>query len=204
MFTLTERVPWLWEKLKWWIDGSGRTDEVFRRAIGVHDGTAEIDDDTFVRLFDTATSMVLFTDGEVDEFLRRRGPLLPADERDLVEEWSRTERSLFEVVAVGPDGGATLRDLRSSSEVQVATSLTVGEVIYAHPIFDGVSLQLIDGVIPIAPAARSTVLDVVQRGVRGEALAELIGAARRQCADAGGRSSVLLSPSPAIEEESPF
>ena len=64
--------------------------------------------------------VVLFDRGELDRFLRIRGVLLPEAERHLGRSWLTTRRSLYEVRAVRPGRGLTLRDLLADgSEVDL-------------------------------------------------------------------------------------
>jgi len=55
--------------------------------------------------------VLLFDRGWLDRLLAARGPLLPPVERSLAEAWRATRRSLYEVVAVRPGTGVTMRDI---------------------------------------------------------------------------------------------
>jgi len=55
--------------------------------------------------------VLLFDRGWFDRVLAVRGPLLPPVERALAEAWRSTRRSLYEVVAVRPGTGVTMRDI---------------------------------------------------------------------------------------------
>jgi hypothetical protein len=56
--------------------------------------------------------LALFEGGLLDELCELRGPLLPADELELLRGWSRDTRAgLYEVVEHGADGEVTLLDL---------------------------------------------------------------------------------------------
>ena len=65
--------------------------------------------------------IVLFDRGGLRRFLDVRGALLPDAEGALGQTWLLSQRSLYEVQAVRPGAGATLRDLRSDDgSVEVA------------------------------------------------------------------------------------
>ncbi len=59
--------------------------------------------------------VLLFDRGWFDRLLAVRGPLLPPEERALAEAWRSTRRSLYEVVAVRPGTGVTMRDLATDA-----------------------------------------------------------------------------------------
>ncbi|MFH1474460.1 MAG: SEC-C metal-binding domain-containing protein [Chloroflexota bacterium] len=55
--------------------------------------------------------VLLFDRGWLDRLLAVRGPLLPPVERALAEAWRSTRRSVYEMVAVRPGTGVTMRDI---------------------------------------------------------------------------------------------
>jgi hypothetical protein len=107
--------------------------------------------------------VALFEDGWLEDFLADRGPLLPADESELVRAWLDVPRSLFEVVGTTPGDGLQLLDLRSGDRVDVrehaaSRRLTVGTALFARVVPDGQGHQLSGGVLPIAVPHREQLL----------------------------------------------
>ncbi|SRX80125.1 hypothetical protein [Ilumatobacter coccineus YM16-304] [Mycolicibacterium parafortuitum] len=110
-------------------------------------------------------------EGEVfEDFLVVRGPLLPDDERSLAEQWLLIERSLFEVEAVSPGLGLTVRDVRTGDvhEVRERTAsrqLKAGHLICTRvlPVGDGTA-QLFGGVEPVALHQRSALIELLDEG----------------------------------------
>jgi hypothetical protein len=128
-----------------------------------------------------AVSLVLFQDGMVGDFLRLRGPLLPADERDLVAGWALVERSVHEVTAMSHGAGVTLRDVRTGQEVDVREPLgsppsVVGDLVCAHVVPDGVGRQIVGGVAPVAPHAGDHLLATLDAKVGAVEVAAAIAA----------------------------
>lgn len=62
---------------------------------------------------------VLSEGGAFEDFLDIRGSLLPADERLLADQWSLSERSVFEVEQAKPGEGVTVRDVRTGDVHEV-------------------------------------------------------------------------------------
>ena len=61
--------------------------------------------------------------GMAEDYLAERGELLPADERQLIEELLDEPRRLWEVAAVDPGTGMTLRDTATGDHVTVTEHL---------------------------------------------------------------------------------
>jgi len=106
---------------------------------------------------------VLFEGGVFAEFLAARGALLPDDERSLAEQWLLIERSVFEVQAVRPGEGLTVRDLRTGDihEVQegaASRQLTVGALICARVVPAGDAMQVFGGIESVALHQRDELL----------------------------------------------
>jgi len=184
---LPERVRWLWEKMRWWLDRGEHEARVLTVAFLLGGGKPVRDDEAFWVDFDIASSLVLFADGVVDEFLRVRGVLLPDDERHLAVRWSRTDRSLHEVTEVRVGAGVRLRDLRTGDVVEVmertaSAQLAVGDLICAHPVFDGVGCQFVGGIVPVRPDLVPTLTRLLDQGADSYELSAMLGAARRRTA----------------------
>lgn len=152
---LPERVGWIWEKLDWfvWSSGFEQDVEVALSALGGSEPMDEL----------LATSLVLFQDGAIDDFLAERGPLLPDDERNLVTQWALRERSVQEVVTVRRGEGLTLRDLRTGDVHEVrerrgSTQVEPGDLVCAHVVPDGVTNQLVGGLVVVPLRLRDALM----------------------------------------------
>jgi hypothetical protein len=182
---LPERVRWIWEKLRWWLDRSGREDDIMEAAVAMHGSYAGPDDETSFNVdFDVAASLVLFADRAVEDFLAERSSLLPPDEANLVTQWALTERSVYEAVSVRPGEGLTLRDLRTGDvldvrERQGSRALTAGDLICAHPVFDGEGYQFVGGIVPVPMALRDPLMQLLDEEPPGWRVAGLIASSRR-------------------------
>ena len=125
-----------------------------------------------------ATDLMLFEHGGLDRFLRVRGSLLPADEVELAETWRSSRRSLYEVRAVAPGVGVTLRDLIDDSLVEVpdrSVSRQAGtlDLLSARILPDGAGKLLIGDVFLVPRGQRQHVQDLVMGGDGLELLAWL-------------------------------
>ncbi|MGH9225937.1 MAG: DUF1841 family protein [Acidimicrobiales bacterium] len=170
---LAERVGWVWEKLEWFLAREGYEDhlDTVLDAFGY-----EAEHETL------APSLVLFSDRAVEDFLTRRGPLLPDDERNLVAQWALVDRSVHEVVAVEPGAGLTTRDVRSGETVDVqerlgSGQLAVGDLIFAHVVPDGAGHQIVGGVVTVPLRLRDPLLELLDDEPDAVDIADLLAAA---------------------------
>ncbi|BBY73563.1 hypothetical protein MPRF_04620 [Mycolicibacterium parafortuitum] len=128
-------------------------------------------DDSLDEMLDPLIVDAALCEGEAfEDFLAVRGPLLPDDERSLAEQWLLIERSLFEVEAVSPGHGLTVRDVRTGDvhEVRERTAsrqLKAGHLICTRvlPVGDGTA-QLFGGVEPVALHQRSALIELLDEG----------------------------------------
>src|SRR5262249_475656 len=67
--------------------------------------------------------LALFQGGLVEKFLAARGDWLHPDERELIEGWQRIPVTLYEVVDVQRDIGATLRALPEGPPIQLCDAM---------------------------------------------------------------------------------
>jgi hypothetical protein len=181
---LPDRVRWLWEKMRWWLDRAGYERRVLTAAMLLRGGRPVRDDEAFWVDFDIASSLVLIADGAIDEFLRQRGALLPDDERNLAFQWSLTDRSVHEVTAVRAGDGVTIRDLRTGDVLDVterkgSTQLAVADLICAHPIFDGVGYQFVGGIVHVPLHFQQSLMGLFDEDAGSFELAGMLGAAQR-------------------------
>lgn len=64
-------------------------------------------------------SAMLFEGLVLDDYIESRGPLLPADELELAREWTRCERSLWQIEDLQPGVGMVVRDVRRGGSLFV-------------------------------------------------------------------------------------
>ncbi|MEO7586412.1 MAG: SEC-C domain-containing protein [Arachnia sp.] len=157
--SLADRAPWLYEKAITDLLAGPFSSLLLAVASAraedweVPDALERALDDQLVR------DVVLFEGGAFAHFLHLRGPLLPADELTLAEQWLLVERSVHDVVDVLPGASMTLRDLRTGdvNEVSAATASTVvqpGELYCARVVPAGETMRIFGGLAPVSPDER--------------------------------------------------
>lgn len=110
-------------------------------------------------VFDVA----LVEGGAFEDFLDRRGCLLPDDELLLAQQWLLAERSVHEVVAVRPGQGMTLRDVRTGDVNEVreragSTQVKVGQLYCARVVPAGETTQIFGGLHPVSVGERDELI----------------------------------------------
>lgn len=106
---------------------------------------------------------MLFEGGAFSAFLDERGTLLPDDERLLADQWLLVERSVYEVEAVSPGSGLTVRDLRTGDRHEVhertaSRTLTTGTLFCARIVPAGDTMQGFGGIEPVALGERDALI----------------------------------------------
>lgn len=122
--------------------------------------------------------------GVADDYLEARGPLLPDEERRIIEGWLDAPRALWEVTAVDEKAGSvTLRDTRTGDEQQVSDqagseNLTGGEYLLARvaPAFG--DLRFVGIPVEVPHPARASALALVDAMPDADAFAAWYGALR--------------------------
>lgn len=109
---------------------------------------------------------VLFEGGALEDFVTKRGFLLPADERHLVEQWLLTERSVYEVEQVQRGRSVSVRDVRTGDTFEVrerigSNHLRPGELICAHVLPTGDTFQFFGGLDPVALHQRGALIELL-------------------------------------------
>ncbi len=181
---LPERAPWLWDKLRWWLQRVGPMEDFVFTTLALQGVTTEDEfepgDFGLLTAMDLAASLLLFDDGAIGEFISQRADLLPDDEAALVRQWASTKGALYEVLGVRPGEGISLRHLGADDTFEVrerkgSGALEVGQVIFAHPLPDGVSTQLVGGVVPIPPSRVPELEGRLVEGASSSTLAMILG-----------------------------
>lgn len=162
-FDLAARRDWLYEKVSGWVR-SGRGRELI-----VEMAQAAIDlqnpDSVFDLVLDPLImDLALFEGGLAEEFLAERAGALPADERDLLQDWTQTNRGLYTVEMIDGSTGLTLGDAATGTSVTVegpTAGLKVGDLVTARLLPPTGPLAATGGVHLVAPAQRELTLAVL-------------------------------------------
>jgi len=162
---LPDRVHWLHRKAIGYVERIGpaaRADllDVIEARMGEDDDLEAVMDDPLV------VDLVLTEGGWFDRFLAHRGHLLPEDEALLAAVWMAVERTVYEITAVTPGEGLSVRDLRTGRELQVrertySRLAEVGLLVCARAVPDGVTSQFVGAVLPVVPGTEAAVLDLL-------------------------------------------
>jgi hypothetical protein len=113
---------------------------------------------------------VLHEGGWFARFLADRGPLLPADERELGASWLTVERGVYEVV-----DASHVRDVRSGAQLVIAGRTgAVGTRICARALPDGTGARVLVAAVGV-PRAREEVLLAVLAERDGRELLGVLG-----------------------------
>jgi tetratricopeptide (TPR) repeat protein len=164
---LAERAGWLYAKAVEHALLSGWRELLFAAAYERCRYTGDDPDALTAALGDPLViDAVLFEGGAFAEFLQRRGSLLPDDERLLAEQWLLAERSVFEVQQVRRGKGVTVRDVRTGDTHEVrekaaSRQLKPGQLVCAHVLPAGDTMQFFGGVEPVALHERDRLIDLL-------------------------------------------
>lgn len=113
-----------------------------------------------------ASDVVLFEGGAFAYFLTTRGGLLPADERLLAQQWLLVQRSVYEVLAVPPSHGFTLRNMHTGDICEVrervdSTHMTVGQLYCARVVPAGDTMQIFGRIEPVSRSERDDLITLL-------------------------------------------
>ena len=183
---LAERVGWLSRKAAAFLDRRGREahDDVF------HFARLLVTDQEATHGFADALDHPLLYDVTLTEhgwfarFLQERGPLLPEDEASLAAAWLLVARSVYEVEAITPGVGVTVRDARTGEPVEVrdvaySRQAVRGGLICARAVPDGPGgpgrggHQFVGAIFGVAPESKAAVLALCDEG-SGEGLCAFV------------------------------
>ena len=128
---------------------------------------AETEDDAYNMLGDPLMlDAVLCEGGGFEDFLAKRGFLLPADEQLLASQWLLVERSVFEVQDVARGRSATVRDVRTGDVHEVHERLasrmpSPGQYVCTRVFPCGETLRFLGGLEPVPPQARDALIELL-------------------------------------------
>lgn len=183
VLSLDERAQWLYQKAGGYAATSNAADLIL--------GLAEIrtahlggGDDALSKAFDDpfVSDVVLFEGGGFAEFVTCHGPLLPADELMLAQQWLLVERSIHEIESVSPGEGMSLRDIRTGdrrdvTERSASRQLAAGQFICSRVVPVGEKYQIFGGIEPVDPAQRTELIAILDADpVDPEALVSFLSA----------------------------
>ncbi|MBD0322411.1 MAG: SEC-C domain-containing protein [Aldersonia sp.] len=162
---LERRALWLYLKATVFLSHSDRRELADTLSGIVSDDTNEtVGPDPFF-----AVDAALFEGGAFEEFLERRGRLLPEDELALARDWLAVQRSVYAVESVRGEA-MTVRDLRTDRSHDVVNPLAVhtpaeGDLFCARVVPAGEQLQILGGVAPVGHGRQQSVLAMLDQGV---------------------------------------
>lgn len=167
---LEERAAWLYSKASQHVSEThwhGMLLELAlersRYADDLYDGIADA-------MADPLTMDALLCEGGAfADFLRVRGLLLPDDERSLAEQWLLVDRSVFEVEAVRPGEGVTVRDIRTGDRHEVRERLASpevkeGQLLCTRVLPAGSVMQFYGGIELISLGERDALIELLDSG----------------------------------------
>src|SRR5579875_3747634 len=179
---LAERVGWLARKAAGFVERDEDAAEEHWALAAVRAGGSDRDSLRRALSDPLLVDVVLTEGGWFEQFLERRGQLLPHAAALLAQPCVLVDRSLYEVAEVRPGAGLTLVDLRSAERLDVAErsvsrQVVPGSVICARPVPDGGDgHQLVGAVFPVAAGREKDLLEVLDSG-DPEAIVEWVAAA---------------------------
>ena len=160
-YSLAERARWLYAKIGQFVELSHWRIRAVELALVRASHLPGGHENPSLGLDDFVWDVALFETGAFAEFLRTRGKLLPDDEQLLAQQWLRVGRSLFEVDAVRPGSGITMRDLRTGDRIDV-TERTASRQVKAGELYCTRIVPVGDGLWNIFGGAEAVTLP--QRG----------------------------------------
>lgn len=143
---LSRRATWLYQKAALFLrDGPYRAEilELAEERSRYSDNVQDL----YAALTDVVVEGSMLFEGEVlHDFIESRGPLLPTDERELVQRWAATRRGLFEVEAVEVGRGLHVRNVLDGERIFVTEVLGSREA-YPGMLFVSLALPLDNGAV---------------------------------------------------------
>lgn len=163
---LEERAAWLYQKAGTYLQSGPFRLELMQLA-EARAAYWQHHDALFDALMDPLVSdTMLFEGGVFERFLDERGPLLPADEVLLAQQWLLVDRSVHEVEHVHPGEGLTLRNVLTGEREEVrertaSQSLRPGTFICTRVVPAGDTMQLFGGIEPVSLRERDVLVELL-------------------------------------------
>ncbi|MFF8327272.1 SEC-C domain-containing protein [Rhodococcus qingshengii] len=114
-----------------------------------------------------AVDAALFDAGIFAAFVERRGELLPADERELADQWLSIPRSVYKVASTEPGQLVTLSDVRNGHLVKVtdewgSLNLEPGTLVCARVLPAGSTMRTFGGIEPLAVEDKKELIQLIE------------------------------------------
>ena len=158
---LHDRLEWVWDKVMTFLTSPLVDDRIapIARAAGLADDPEAVRDVL-------VANAALFEGGLLVELCDRRGSLLPADELELLREWSHVRAGAYELVETGPGGSVTVLDLSTGDRVtfvdrSLARDLTPGIAVLGWLVPEPDGLVPSYGVVRIPDNERLHLLELL-------------------------------------------
>ncbi len=124
--------------------------------------------------------LIVFDTGVIDRFAAERAVLLPPGEVEMLHDWMAVDRRLWELAEVEVGVRIVLRDILSDETVEVpdqvaSASLQVGDLLLTRIVPVHGEVQLIGQPLPVTPARRDRVTELVRSDADAEAWAHWFG-----------------------------
>lgn len=146
----------------------------FKRAVRLYFGQETLQDDVLTLDEEKAPGFqqwyihdYITSEGEriIDLFAREKGPRLPTAQRQMLDDWRRTNHyRLFEVQAVEPGVGVTVQDLLNGEVLEIndissSYALVKWQVVLTRPLLTEGRLCFTGTGLPLTPMAKSGLLE---------------------------------------------
>lgn len=178
---LEDRATWLYFKACQHVLGNSWV-EVLEEVADIRAADASTEDEADALARDPLVmDAVLFEGGAFEEFVARRGVLLPEDERALAEAWLSVDRSVFEVEQVSPGRSLGVRDVRTGDVFEVrertaSRTLKAGYLFCARVVPVGEAFEIWGGIEPVALHARTATIELLDSEPDAEDLVHFLSA----------------------------
>jgi hypothetical protein len=111
--------------------------------------------------------VTLFECGGFDDFLRRRGGLLPDEDLLIAQQWQLAPRSVFEIESVRPGAGIALRDVRTGDRHDVhapavSAELRAGDFYCCHLVPVGDQMIFVGSLEPVSLSQRGRLMQLLE------------------------------------------
>ncbi|MEV2226118.1 SEC-C domain-containing protein [Nocardia vinacea] len=111
--------------------------------------------------------VMVFECGGLDDFLDRRGTLLPEQDLLIAQQWQLASRSIYEIETVTLDSGISVRDVRTGDRHDIAAPtlsehLSTGEFYCCHVVPVGNEVMLTGSLEPVSVPQRGPLMELLE------------------------------------------